>query len=238
MNTQERKAPTERRELLTTVVLASAYVAALAASWVHLAETFALLERPGRYWVGALAATAVDLGLGALALALADRARRGQPTGALRGAVVLFAGVSAMANLDHAMAVLLGQPATWADVGSLDALALARAVVFSATLPILVVTLAYVVDRMAADRADVSNEQDLPTGRRRARGQPLGERDRARADGQDLLVRAAHERPDATVGELAQAVGRPRQTVGRWAGELLERDTAGRWHVNGQEPGA
>jgi hypothetical protein len=223
------------------LTLALAYGAALLASWVHLAETFALLERPGRYWVGALAATAVDLGLAALALALAERARRGQPTRSLRGAVVLFAVVSALANWDHALSVLQARPATWADVGGLDGLAMARAVVFSATLPLLVVTLAYVVDRLAADRAR-DHVLTPPNGAR-----PPGGRSSRRAAGggaaqRAALLEAARDHPSASITDLARTIARPRQTVSRWARELgaagaLTRGPEG-WRVNGAEPGA
>lgn len=123
-------------------------------SWRHLAGTFGKLEAPGDAHVGALAAVAVDVGLAALALAVAHQARRGRPTRALWASVALFAAISALANLDHALGVALGHAPTWADVtgGQLDRLTLARAVVFSAAPPLLVLVPAGVVDRLAADR--------------------------------------------------------------------------------------
>lgn len=128
------------------VALAAAYVVALAASWRHLAATFATLEIASEQWAGVLAATAVDLGLAALALAVAHESRRGRDTRRLWVAVAFFAGISTLANADHALTALVGHTPTWADVQALDRLVQLRVLVFAATLPAMVLVLAWVVD--------------------------------------------------------------------------------------------
>lgn len=230
------------RGRLTALALAAAYVFALVASWRHLAGAFATLEYAGEWFVGAGAAVAVDLGLAALALAVASEARRGRPTRRLWLAVALFAGISALANLDHALTVALGHVPTWADVtgGQLDRLTLARAVVFSAALPLLVMVLAHVVDRLAAEHAAAmpvgahAAAPDTPTGGTptRPRKAPMGGSNgtgRARLGEvpptgaeRAAVIAAVSQAPTATWPELAAHVGRPRSTVQRWARAMLD----------------
>lgn len=228
------------RDRATTALLVGAYATAIVASWWHLAETFATLERPGRWYIGALAATAVDLGLAVLALALAHQAHHGRPTRDLMAATVLFAAISALANLDHALTVLTGATPTTASVAALDPLALGRAVVFSATLPVLVVVLAHVVDRMAAPSwaptrvaagtgqqagrtttANTKKRSRPPTGGANGRQRPPTPAERA------AIMGAITDNPGATWPELAEAVGRPRTTVQRWVGVMLDAGQLG-----------
>lgn len=129
--------------------LAIAYAVCLVASWWHLATNFGSLEHPGQWVIGAAAALTVDLGLAALALAVAYESGRGRDTGFMWGAVILFALISALANADHALTVMVGHAPTLTDVAALDTLARLRVLVFAAALPVLVVVLARVVDRIA-----------------------------------------------------------------------------------------
>lgn len=128
------------------LALAAAYVVALAASWRHLAATFGTLELASDQWAGVLAATAVDLGLAALALAVAHESRRGRGTRGLWCAVAFFAGISTLANADHALTAIIGHTPTWGDLAGLDRLVIIRVLVFAATLPAMVLVLAWVVD--------------------------------------------------------------------------------------------
>lgn len=128
------------------LALAAAYVVALAASWRHLAATFGTLEAASDQWAGVLAATAVDLGLAALALAVAHESRRGRGTRGLWLAVAFFAAISTLANADHALTAIIGHTPTRGDLAGLDALVIIRVLVFAATLPAMVLVLAWVVD--------------------------------------------------------------------------------------------
>lgn len=134
------------KQNITHAVLWLAYGLALAASLKHVAWAFGTLEFEGQQWNGWLAALAVDAGLAALAYAIQQRRRAKRPVWTLWLGISLFAGISAFANLLHAMAVQVnGQLVTVATFSQVDALALAKAIVLSATLPLLVVYLGEIV---------------------------------------------------------------------------------------------
>jgi hypothetical protein len=137
------------RDRITAGVLAVAYAGALIASWRHLAATFGAIEADADRWTGALAATAVDLGLAALALAIAHEARRGRRARGLWVAVIVLAIISALANADHVASERVGHLVTLPDLVAMDPLTLGRIVVYAATLPALVLLLAWCVERIA-----------------------------------------------------------------------------------------
>lgn len=94
-----------------------------------------------------LAAVALDLGLIALAWGIGQRRRLGRPAGDLWAAVAVFAGLSAFANANHALGVVLkGQAVTWAAVTALDGWTLASVIGLAAALPLLALWLARVVE--------------------------------------------------------------------------------------------
>lgn len=153
-------------------VLWIALATVLAASWTHVAGTFGTLEHGGppawlarQGWlIGPLAAVAVDLGLLGLTWGVGARKRAGQDTGDLWLGVAVFAALSALANLDHALSVLGQHPpfapgmgadaaATWA---ALDWYARVKVVALSATLPLLAIYLTRVVETAVDARQDTA----------------------------------------------------------------------------------
>lgn len=165
------------------VTLWGAMACALAASWAHVAGAFGQLERGGApAWISragpvasVLAACGLDLGLMGLAWAVAARRRLGRPARDLWATVGIFAVLSAFANMDAALRVALGRPASWAAVASLDPWTLARVVALAGALPLLVLALARAVE-VDAELAEalpdaISDPAPAPAlrpGRRRA----------------------------------------------------------------------
>jgi len=127
---------------LANSALWMAYLLALAASISHVAWTFNTLEQPSHVWAGWVAAIAVDAGLAALAYAIQQRKRAGRSVRSLWAGVIVFASISAYANTLHALS-LSGD--------------MFKAIVLSATLPLLVVYLGEIVssdDAAAMERAE------------------------------------------------------------------------------------
>lgn len=161
---------------LANIVLWAAYALALAASLNHVAWAFGTLEFPGQEWNGWLAALAVDAGLAALAYAIQQRRRAKRPIWTLWLGVVLFASISAFANVLHALTVQTGLDVTTETFGRMDALALAKAIILSATLPLLVVYLGEVVSSDDAEASRLAeSEQKRRDRRAQRRVQPTGQ---------------------------------------------------------------
>ena len=131
-----------------------------------------------------VAAVGLDLGMLALAWAVAARRRLGKSARDLWGTVAGFAALSAFANGDAALRVLLGKPATWAAVMALDPWTMARVGALAAALPLLVLALARAVevdaDLHAEGVATVQEAASTPApriirrGRRPAQEAPQG----------------------------------------------------------------
>jgi hypothetical protein len=234
-----------RKSKIANVVLWAAYLLALAASMGHVAWAFGTLEFAGSEWVGWLAALAVDAGLAALAYGVQQRKRARRTARDLWAGVLLFAGISAFANVLHALTALTGSAVTLATFGAVDALAFAKAVTLSASLPLLVVYLGEIV---SSDDAQAASDAE----RERQRAERLARQSDASlpklAPEGDVLTQANATRktqaeqavsnllafyganPGATQGQAAQAVARSRQWV---SATLAQLETAGHIRRNG-----
>jgi hypothetical protein len=142
------------RQNAITAVLWMAFILALIASFTHVAFAFNTLEYDNRQWVGYVAALAVDSGLAALAYSIQQRKRARQPIRILWGGVAFFTFISAFANLYHALHVQLEGNVHLGAVFSLDPIAAFKAVLLSATLPLMVLYLGEVVS--SADAAQIA----------------------------------------------------------------------------------
>lgn len=252
-------------------LLWAALACALLASWSHVVAAFARLEHGGApAWLArvgplaaVLAAVALDLGLIALAWGIGQRRRLGRPAGDLWAAVAVFAGLSAFANANHALGVVLkGQAVTWAAVTALDGWTLASVIGLAAALPLLALWLARVVEldvdieaevertRAAAAAAELdqaTTAEHGPDSGESQNGQGPGSSGTRKAPGSVTrrkagprkaepadLAAAVQLDPSADVTTLAGRLGVSRPTVYAWAGALgLYRDDAGRWTADG-----
>lgn len=239
---------------MANIVLWAAYGLALAASLTHVAWAFGTLEFEGQEWNGWLAALAVDAGLAALAYAIQQRRRAKRPIWTLWLGVILFASISAFANVLHALTVQTGLDVTTSTFGQVDVLALAKAIILSATLPLLVVYLGEVVssDDAEASRLAETNQKRIER-REQRRVQPTVQveqpqpsntgrlagldgvasrvaKQQDKVDALDALLDFLAEQPDASLAAAGNAIGRSKSTVGNYVSEL---EGAGRLLKNG-----
>ncbi len=226
---------------IANVVLWCAYVLALAASVSHLAWAFGTLEFSGSEWVGWLAAISVDAGLAALAYGIQQRKRARRGARYLWVGVVVLSGISAFANLLHGLTATTGEAVRLATFTIVDTLALAKAIVLSASLPILVVYLGEVVssddaqaaaqaakdlakaERAAARQAESESQHSARTV---VLAQPRDPLEQARAirkqqaeEAISALLAFYASNPGATQEQAGKAVARSRQ----WVGAVLTR---------------
>ncbi len=138
-----------------------ATVAAMAASWSHLASWIASWEYAGAssLVIGCVAATAVDLGILAAMRSQDKLASMSRPTTGPRRTVYFLACVSMVANVAHALdarASRIGPPdATW----EAAAWRIAGAIVVAGVLPLIVIRLSHLLDTvMQATTQDMTTE--------------------------------------------------------------------------------
>lgn len=144
--TEKRTTPLEVR------LLWIATIAAMAASWTHLVSWIASWEYAGAssWIIAAIAATAVDLGILASMRSLDVLASRGEDATGPRRTVYMLAFVSFAANVLHALDAratrigVLPDDAGWPEAAT----RLAGAVLVAGVLPLIVVRLSHLLDRM------------------------------------------------------------------------------------------
>lgn len=151
------------KDKLANIALWLAFFLALVSSIKHLAWTFGTIENDNTQWFGWIPAIAVDAGLAAIAYAIQQRKRAKRSTFVLWCGIVLFAVISAFANLYHAMSMEANiEDITIAMIYTLDLLQFIKATILSATLPAMVIYLGEVVssDDAAAIEAERLKEQE------------------------------------------------------------------------------
>lgn len=240
------------RDRFTLAVVVVAYGLALAASYTHIAQVFAQLESPGQQWVGYVAALGIDGALAALALAVHVRARAGYGTTSLWVGVVVFAALSAWANALHTLQVLTDGALTAEAVQALDPLAWANTLLLSASLPLVVVYLAHVIDKLAQQSAgtDVPAQAVKAKPRAEPRAEPvpvqvpaaveanglpaglvadaIGGADPDRVAAMAVLLAYLADNPEATMQQTAEAIGRHRNTASAYVSQLQDAGLLGK----------
>lgn len=168
--------PKNDKQTLINGVLWAAFLLAIGASIQHLAWTFGTVERyPALGWI---AAVSVDAGLAALAYSIQQRKRAKRKTTSLWAGVGFFAFISALANFYHAIGAETGGEITASTLASLDWLLVSKALLLSATLPLLVLYLGEIVSgddaaeaerkRKEAEREARRNEQEAAQAKEEA----------------------------------------------------------------------
>lgn len=203
----------------TTAVLWLTLLATLAASWTHLTTLFARHEWPGWWPVAALAATAVDLGILASMMAIADLARDGRDTSDPRWTVAGLVLLSCLANAAHVLAV--GQTG-----GRLE---LALAILVAASLPLIVWRLSRLLDAVtrpvatavtASGQPALTNCVDAPVVLAKvpasAAGNPAPASGHASPDRLAAYLAAVASLPTADDRIVAEALGVSERTARRY----------------------
>lgn len=146
-------------DLLFSLLLWLTYIAAIVASFNHVAWAFNLLENPEDRWVGKVAAAAVDGGLAVIAYVIQQRRkanahREVEDKEAIWMLVVgiLFLGlISMIANFLHGVSIELNvNSLTYSQIQALDMMQWVRITTNAITLPVIVIYLGEILEAPGA----------------------------------------------------------------------------------------
>lgn len=226
----------------------------LAAGLHNVAHGFAdvkLGSSPLIHWGGALA---VELGVVAIGLTIAVRARSGQTNRRLYLGVLLFVAASVFANYDASLQSLVGGTITWQRILQLDAWTLAKAALLGGAIPLMVLLVIECLRELAKEDASPSpspvgsaeslkHETPAPAVTRvslpeetAARNGHLAPRRPVRpthlnGDGRSALRQLVANEPAVSPTDVARRLKIGRATVYRWRDELGLKRQDGRWIV-------
>ncbi len=221
-------------------------VALLSAGLHNVANGFADVQSsasPLLHWGGAVA---IELGVVAIGLTIAVRAKSGQANRRLYLGVLLFVAASIFANYDASLEALTGRAITWKALQGLDAWTLAKAALLGGAIPLMVLLVIESLRELASEGATetVSKEHSsvvgqAPKPRREARnGQtplptaPISQK----FDGRQLrsatptaMRDLLRQEPAISATEVARRLNIGRATVYRWRDMIGARRDAGAW---------
>ena len=222
-------------------------VALLGAGLHNVADGFAdvkLGSSPYIHWGGAIA---VELGVVAIGLTVAVRARAGKQNFRLYTGILLFVAASVFANYDASLESLTGGAITWERVAALDPWTLTKAGLLGGAIPLMVLMVIESLRELAAEsQYETSHPQSARANTLRRKGgrSAGGRRSIEGADGLDepsspvngrvtsedmreLLI----EEPSISATEVARRLRVARATVYRWRDRLGVEREGGRWLV-------
>lgn len=235
--------------LITSLILL------LAAGLHNVAHGFAdvkLGSSPLIHWGGALA---VELGVVAIGLTIAVRARSGQSNRRLYLGIFLFVAASMFANYDASLQSLVGGRITWQRILGLDGWTLAKAALLGGALPVMVLLVIECLRELAKEvtspEAPISPASPSPTvtiaptetapvrvsAKAHANGAghhtppPSPAAQRSVRNGRVALRQLVVDEPDVSPTDLARRLHIGRATVYRWRDELGLTRQDGRWIV-------
>lgn len=231
---------------LAAVTLGLSLICLLAAGLDNVAHAFAEVKvgsSPLVHWGAALA---VELGVVALGLTIAVRARSGKRPLALYGGVLLFVAASIFANYDASLKSLAHEDMSWATVSKLDPWPLMKALLLGGAIPLMVLLVIEALRELALDasagqRAAQEKPQEPTTNRIQVQEDSWSQEIGAVGAGHQPALagpsRGTPERmheltrddPTITAIELARQLNVARATVYRWRDDLGLRRSNGRW---------
>lgn len=116
------------------------FVLAIATGLHYVSRAFETTQPGAPAWLHFASAAAVEVGVLFVGLTLAIRSAEGDRNLRLYVGVLLFVGVSMVANFDAAASAILGGPLTLPAIQALDAWTLVKAGVLGAAVPLMVLT--------------------------------------------------------------------------------------------------
>ena len=146
-------------DLLFSILLWLTYLAAIIASFNHVAWAFNLLEKPGDSWIGQVAAAAVDGGLAVIAYVIQQRrkANKRKEEEEKEGVLMLVIGliflgiISMIANFLHGVSIELDVTSvTVQQIQALDIMQWVRISANAITLPVIVIYLGEILEAPGA----------------------------------------------------------------------------------------
>ena len=221
-------------------------IALLGAGLHNVADGFADVQAsssPILHWGGAVA---IELGVVAIGLTIAVRAKSGRANRRLYLGILLFVAASIFANYDASLEALTGSTITWRAIQGLDAWTLAKAALLGGAIPLMVLLVIESLRELAAEGASetVSKEHgpvaaQAPKTRDEARNghtplprAPISEKfdgRRPRSATPTAMRELLREEPAISATEVARRLNIGRATVYRWRDLIGARRDAGAW---------
>jgi hypothetical protein len=216
----------------------------LAAGLHNVANGFAdvkMSSSPIIHWASAVA---IELGVVAIGLTIAVRARSGNQNFRLYAGILLFVAASVFANYDASLESLTGGQITWRAVQSLDRWTLTKAALLGGAIPIMVLFVIESLRELAAEGFETRQAQPhapsvtVPLGEGNAasertpvsasRNGYMAEDRGTPAQMRQIII----DEPTIPAAELARRLKVGRATIYRWRDDLGVSRKQGTWVVS------
>ncbi|MCC7018579.1 MAG: helix-turn-helix domain-containing protein [Ardenticatenales bacterium] len=231
-------------------------VALLAAGLHNVAQGFADVQidtSPLLHWGGAVA---IELGVVAIGLTIAVRARTGHRNLRLYAGILLFVSASIFANYDASLQSLTGRTITWEAVQMLDAWTLAKGALLGGAIPLMVLLVIESLRELATagpataqamgthDLDEVGGRNETVVPRTLTPLPPTGngvhapvlvpiapraDSSEARAPSPEAMRQLLVQEPTITATDVARRLRIGRATVYRWRDSIGARRDSGGW---------
>ena len=211
------------------------FILAVTTGMHYVSRAFETTQPGAPVWLHFASAAAIELGVLFVGLTLAIRSAEGDRNLRLYFGVLLFVGVSMVANFDAAASAILGGALTWPALQALDGWTLTKAGVLGGAVPLMVLTALEALRELAASGAPTAV---VPRRSRRPVAAAVDTLDddidtSGKRGTPSELVELVMADPTLTPAELSRLLGTARGTVYAWARRQgLERDDDGRWLVD------
>lgn len=216
----------------------------LAASLHNVADGFADVKMSTSSLVHWASAIAIELGVVAIGLTIAVRARSGRRNYRLFAGILLFVAASIFANYDASLESLAGGQITWEAIREQDAWTLAKAALLGGAIPLMVLLVIEALRELAAERlpgqapspalpaesdTDVLPDEepvDETPVTEHLNGTPADQR-----GDREMMRQIMLSEPEISAAELARRLNVGRATVYRWRDDLGASREQGSWIV-------
>ena len=211
----------------------------LAAGLHNVANGFAdvkMSSSPIIHWASAVA---IELGVIAIGLTIAVRARSGNQNFRLYVGILLFVAASVFANYDAGLESLTGGRITWDAIQDLDRWTLTKAALLGGAIPLMVLRVIESLRELAAEGVSQGARRSERPRRSADRSHPEPATPAAPLNGHsgddrgtpELMREIIIEEPTIPATELARRLNVGRATVYRWRDELGAERRKGSWVV-------
>ena len=231
------------RDFAASMLLIS-LVTLLGAGLHNVADGFADVKLSGSPIIHWGAAAAIELGVVAIGLTIAVRARSGNRNLRLYLGILVFVAASVFANYDASLESLTGGRITWQALKALDRWTLTKAALLGGAIPVMVLLVIESLRELASEPDGVAyvgasslpHQDNVDIRETRGRSEtPVPARSNGHSRGpradRETMRRLIQDEPTISATELARRLQVGRATVYRWRDDLGASRTDGIWVV-------
>lgn len=219
----------------------------LGAGLHNVANGFADVKLGSSPWIHWAAAVAIELGVVAIGLTVAVRAKSGHRNLRLYTGVLLFVAASVFANYDASLESLAGGEITWDRIRALDPWTLTKAALLGGAIPLMVLLVIESLRELAGE--SVEEETTVKRGAKltqtrvervpdavaaapstRSNGH-VTSGDQDPSGNKDDMIEMITAEPEIAATELAKRLNVGRATVYRWRDEIGAIRVDGKWEL-------